>query len=137
MLLNADAAEEFDVEDGAEPGMVMVLAEDGSLAVSEQPYDTRVAGVVSGAGCYRPGLILDRRDTGRERAPIALMGKVFCFAEATDAPIVAGDLLTTSTHRGYAMRIGDRGRAIGAVLGKALAPLRSGRGLIPVLVTLQ
>jgi hypothetical protein len=137
MLLNADAAEEFDVEDGAEPGMVMVLAEDGSLVVSETPYDTRVAGVVSGAGAYRPGLILDRRDTGRERAPIALMGKVFCYVEATHAPIVAGDLLTTSTCRGHAMRIGDRDRATGAVLGKALAPLRSGRGLIPVLVTLQ
>jgi len=137
MLLNADAAEEFDVEDGVEPGMVMVLAEDGSLVVSDEPYDTRVAGVVSGAGTYRPGLILDRRDTGRERAPIALMGKVFCLAEATNSPIVAGDLLTTSPCRGHAMRIGDRVRATGAVLGKALAPLRSGRGLIPVLVTLQ
>jgi len=137
LLLNADAAEEFDVEDGSEPGMVMVLAEDGSLVVSDRPYDTRVAGIVSGAGAYRPGLILDRRDTGRERAPIALMGKVFCFADATDAPIVAGDLLTTSTCRGHAMGIGDRARATGAVLGKALASLRSGRGLIPVLVTLQ
>jgi hypothetical protein len=137
MLLNADCAEEFDVEDGAEPGMVMVLAADGSLSVGERPYDTRVAGVVSGAGTYRPGLILDRRDTGRRRAPIALMGKVFCLAAATDAPIAAGDLLTTSAYAGHAMRIGDRDRATGAVLGKALGPLRSGRGLIPVLVTLQ
>ena len=117
--------------------MVMVLAADGSLTVSEKPYDTRVAGVVSGAGSYRPGLILDRRDTGRRREPIALMGKVFCLAEATHAPIVAGDLLTTSVVPGHAMRIGDRDRATGAVLGKALGSLRSGRGLIPVLVTLQ
>jgi hypothetical protein len=137
MLANADCAEEFDVEAGAEPGMVMVLAEDGSLTASEKPYDTRVAGVVSGAGAYRPGLILDRRDTGRQRAPIALMGKVYCLADATHAPIVVGDLLTTSAHPGHAMRIGDRDRALGAVLGKALAPLPSGRGLIPVLVTLQ
>lgn len=137
LLANADCAEEFDVEPGSQPGMVMVLTEEGSLTVSQKPYDTRLAGVVSGAGSYRPGMILDRRDTGKARAPIALMGKVYCFADATNLPISVGDLLTTSEYPGHAMSITDRGRALGAVLGKALAPLPSGQALIPVLVTLQ
>jgi hypothetical protein len=137
MLFNADCAEEFDVRDGAEPGMVMVLTDDGDLTPSTDPYDTRVAGVVSGAGSFKPAFLLDRRDTGKRRAPIALMGKVFCHVDADVAPVRVGDLLTTAEHPGHAMRITDQARAFGAVLGKALAPLRSGRGLVPVLVALQ
>lgn len=138
VLANADCAEEFDlVGDGIEPGMVMVITDDGSLAVSEKPYDTRVAGVLSGAGSFRPALVMDRRDTGRPRAPLALVGKVFCLADATSDPIAVGDRLTTSDRRGHAQRIVDGEAAAGAVLGKALAPLGAGTGLIPVLVALQ
>ncbi|MBX1712591.1 hypothetical protein I9C95_04940, partial [Campylobacter jejuni] len=67
----------------------------------------------------------------------ALVGKVYCFADATTDPIRVGDLLTTGDRRGHAMRIVDGERAFGAVLGKALAPLPAGSGLIPVLVALQ
>jgi hypothetical protein len=35
------------------------------------------------------------------------------------------------------MRVADRHAAFGAVIGKALRPLAAGRGMIPVLVTLQ
>jgi hypothetical protein len=35
------------------------------------------------------------------------------------------------------MKATDPARAFGGVLGKALAPLRRGRGLLPILVTLQ
>jgi hypothetical protein len=69
--------------------------------------------------------------------PIALVGKVCCKVDAAYGPINVGDLLTTSPTPGHAMKIGDRGRALGAILGKALAPLPSGQGLIPILVTLQ
>jgi hypothetical protein len=62
---------------------------------------------------------------------------VWCRAEADSGPIGIGDLLTTSGTPGHAMRAGDPGRAFGAVIGKALAGLASGRGLIPVLVALQ
>lgn len=137
MLANADCAEMFDVEADAVPGSVMVLTADGVLAPSEKPYDMRVAGVVSGAGAFQPGLILDRRETGRTRAPIALMGKVYCLVDATDQPVEVGDLLTTGETPGHAMRLVERERALGAVLGKALAPLHRGHGLIPILVTLQ
>jgi hypothetical protein len=138
VLANADCAEEFDlVGDDVAPGTVMVITDDGSLTASEKPYDTRVAGVVSGAGSFRPAVVMDRRDTGNPRVPVALVGKVFCFAYATSDPIRVGDLLTTGDRRGHAQRIVDGERAFGAVLGKALAPLPSGSGLIPILVALQ
>lgn len=43
----------------------------------------------------------------------------------------------TSAIPGHAMRAGDPLRALGAVIGKALKPLQSGRGLIPILIALQ
>jgi hypothetical protein len=52
-------------------------------------------------------------------------------------PIEVGDLLTTSSCSGHAMKASDPFRAFGAVIGKALRPLASGRGKIPVLVALQ
>ena len=139
ILKNADCAEEFDVaEDDVEPGTVLVLdAEPGRLRTSDRAYDTRVAGVVSGAGAYRPGIVLDRNGPAVGRRPVALVGKVFCKVDATAAPVRPGSLLTTAECPGHAMAVGDRARAFGAVLGKALQGLESGRRLIPILVALQ
>jgi hypothetical protein len=137
-LVNADCAEEFDLETGpVEPGTVVVLSDNGRLLPSEVEYDRRVAGVVSGAGGYRPGLTLDAQATESERVPVALMGKVYCRADADRSPIEVGDMLTTSATPGHAMKACDPGLAFGAVIGKALGPLTGGRGLIPMLVTLQ
>ncbi len=140
-LVNADCAEDFDVlqPDQADAGTVMVLAGEGTLEPSTRPYDRRVAGVVSGAGAYRPGIILDRVGPRAHphRRPVALVGKVYVKADATSAPIAVGDLLTTSPLPGHAMKAADPALAFGAVLGKALRPLADGQGLIPVLVTLQ
>jgi hypothetical protein len=137
VLTGADCAEEFDCLDGpVEPGSVVELADDGSLRQSSEPYSKRVAGVVSGAGDYRPGVVLDRRPDGRDRVPIALVGKVYCKVDATEYPVEVGDLLTTSAIAGHAMKATDAGRAFGAVIGKALSPLSGGSGLIPVLVGL-
>jgi hypothetical protein len=138
-LLNADCAEEFDIAaaDRVDPGTVMVLTGGGALLPSQQAYDKRVAGIVSGAGDYKPALILDRQPDGGHRQPIALMGKVFCKVDAGYGPIEIGDLLTTSPTAGHAMKAADPTRAFGSVIGKALHPLEGGQGLIPVLVALQ
>ncbi len=148
-LLGADCAEDFEVDtpDAAEDGTVLVINDDGRLEPSAHAYDRRVAGVISGAGGYRPGLILDRKPgqgaNGRSdtappgRRPIALTGKVFCWVDAAYGPIGVGDLLTTSDTPGHAMRAADPLRAFGAVIGKALGRLERGRGLVPVLVALQ
>jgi hypothetical protein len=115
----------------------MILDPDGTLRPSEHAYDKRVAGVISGAGRYAPGIVLDKQPAREGRQPVALVGKTFCHVDADGAPIEIGDLLTTSDTRGHAMRASDPGRAFGAVIGKALASLPSGRGLIPILVALQ
>ncbi len=138
-LTNADCAEDFDVSgvDKVEPGTVMVLGNEGALSESGQAYDKRVAGVISGAGTYKPGIVLDKRQSLSNRQPVALMGKVFCKVDAQFGAIEAGDLLTTSATPGHAMKTTDPLKAFGAVIGKALRPLPSGQGLIPILIALQ
>ena len=138
-LAGADLAEEFSLvgEQPADPGTVMVILGDDHVQACDRAYDRRVAGVISGAGGYRPGLVLDRRQPGAGRHPLALTGTVWCKVDADLAPIEVGDQLTTSTTAGHAMRAGDRDAAFGAVLGKAMQAMPAGRGLIPVLVVLQ
>lgn len=138
-LANADCAEDFDIIDtaSAEPGTVMVLGEEGALQQSYRAYDKRVAGVVSGAGDYKPGIILDKQQSVNERKPIALLGKVFCKVDAQYGAIEVGDLLTTSETPGHAMKAAEPLNAFGAVIGKALRPLREGQGLVPILIALQ
>src|SRR5262249_12716023 len=135
-LMNADCAEDFDIVDAEtiEPGLVMVIDHDGALRQSEKAYDKRVAGVISGAGDYQPGIILHKQPSQANRRPIALVGKVYCKVDASYAPIEVGDLLTTSSTPGYAMKATDPLKAFGAVIGKALRPLREGQSLIPILI---
>jgi hypothetical protein len=138
VIPNADAAEDFGVAGDVVPGTVMVIDGVDRMTSCSEAYDTRVAGVISGAGSYRPGIVLDRAGArGSGRQPVALMGKVYCKADATFGPIRPGDLLTTSPTVGHAMRATDKLQQPGAVLGKALHGLDSGRGLIPILVSLQ
>ena len=155
-MVNADCAEDFDIsnsetKDNVEAGTVMVLTENGSLQQSYQEYDKKVAGIVSGASGYKPAIVLDRQEVqqqedqnntnnnnNKSRLPIALMGKVYCKVDARHNSIEIGDLLTTSSTKGYAMKAQDPLQAFGAVIGKALGSIKQGSmGMIPVLVALQ
>jgi hypothetical protein len=115
----------------------MTIGEDGVLEPSRCAYDKCVVGVVSGAGEYKPALILDKQASSGARSPVALLGKVFCKVSAAFGAIEPGDLLTTSPLPGHAMKAGDSAQAFGAVIGKALRPLREGEGLIPIVIALQ
>lgn len=136
----ADLAEEFTVARQALPfataGSVMVLDDFGTMTPCTTAYDHRVVGVIAGAGAYRPAMILDRQD-GEDRRPVAMIGKVSCYVSAKVAPVRIGDLLTTSDITGHAQVATEKDRAFGCIIGKALGPLESGSGLIPVLVNLQ
>ena len=136
---NADCAEDFDIAQaaGVEPGMALVLGADGLLYPCDSPYDKRVVGIAAGAGNFRPGIILGRQHGVEGRMPVALIGRVQCMAEASDAPITVGDLLTTSSRPGHVMRVEDPRKAFGAVIGKALTGLDSGKGMVEVVVALQ
>jgi hypothetical protein len=85
----------------------------------------------------KAGLVLDRHHGEPDRLPLALLGKTYCRVDATYGDIDVGDMLTTSSTPGHAMKADDPSRAFGAVIGKALAPHMGGVGLVPILVTLQ
>ncbi|MGO8679274.1 MAG: hypothetical protein ACLQVX_25825 [Limisphaerales bacterium] len=136
----ADVAEPFPVTGNqVEPGTVMVIddANPGQLRRSTQAYDTRVAGIISGAGGIQPGLSLQQEGVLDHGQKVALSGRVYVLADASMGPIKPGDLLTTSGAPGRAMKAGDHLRAQGAILGKAMTELKEGDGLVLVLVTLQ
>ena len=119
------------------PGTVLVIdpGHPGQLKVSSQPYDTKVAGIVSGANGLGSAIRVASEQFDRD---VALAGRVYCNVDATEAGVEPGDLLTTSATPGYAMKVLDYTRAQGAILGKAMEPLAKGQtGQILVLVTLQ
>jgi hypothetical protein len=138
-LPGADCAEQFDCAGGQmiEPGTLVVIDDNGELGASQKAYDGKVAGVVAGAGTYRPGIILDKQPTGNPRVVLSLIGKAYCKVDAAYGEIVIGDLLTSSPSTGHAMKASDREKAFGAIVGKALSPLASGKGIVPILIALQ
>jgi hypothetical protein len=136
----ADIVEPFQIFDANLPkGAVVVIDEEhpGHLKLSGEPYDRRVAGIISGAGGVKPGLSLQQHGVMEGDQPVALSGRVYVQASASTGPIKPGDLLTTSETPGHAMKVSDRARAQGAILGKAMTGLKEGKGLVLVLVTLQ
>jgi hypothetical protein len=135
-LLGADLAEEFASSAPVDPGSVLIAVGPDEIATSTTACDRRVVGVASGAGNLRSALRLGVRP-GDKRVPVAVVGRVYCKADAEHGAIALGDLLTTSPTAGHAMRVSDPAAASGAIMGKALAPLDQGRGLIPVLLALR
>ena len=136
----ADVAEPFPMSaTNLAPGSVVIIDEDhpGQLKLSESAYDTRVAGIISGANGINPGIALQQADALGGGQNVALSGRVYVLADASKTPIKPGDLLTTSDNPGHAMKVTDPARGTGAILGKAMTPLKKGRGFVLVLVSLQ
>jgi hypothetical protein len=146
----ADFAENFEVNveeanneamtTKVEAGMVVSIdpASPGKLQLSARGYDRRVAGIISGAGGVKPGMIMSQEGTLADgKYPVALSGRVYCWVDASQGAIEPGDLLTTSSTPGHAMKAADASRAQGAIIGKAMTGLKEGKGLVLVLVTLQ
>jgi hypothetical protein len=140
----SDLSEQFNIMPAGhvqpEPGMVVSIHPQrvGELIVSTKAYDRTVAGVVSGAGGVKPGMLMGQAGTAADgHSPVALTGRVYVLCDASAGPIGPGDLLTSSAIPGHAMKVCDHSRAPGAVLGKAMSSLSEGRGLVLVLVSLQ
>ena len=69
--------------------------------------------------------------------PIALVGRVTVKVCSESGPLRAGDLLTTSSIPGHAMRCAEPGAHPGAIIGKALESFTGQTGTVTALVTLQ
>ncbi len=131
-------------DDGLERGDVVIIGDQPTAVFpvgpytapipdvrrADRAYDTRVCGIVSEV--YEAGEV----DPVRVGGIVTRGSFAECKVDADAAPIRAGDLLTTGTTPGFAQRVDDPARAVGAILGKALAPLARGKGVIPVLVML-
>jgi len=138
----SDLAEPFKMADEGRdiPQGAVVVIDDknpGQLKMSDQPYDSRVAGVVSGANGINPGIQMHQQGALEGGKNVALTGRVYVLADASNGAIHPGDLLTSSATPGHAMKVSDHAKAQGAILGKAMTGLKEGKGLVLVLVTLQ
>jgi len=140
VLCGGDYAEAVDVSGDLKhygPGDVLAIASssNGDVEKASEPYSTMVAGIYA----TKPGVIGRRQTTikSSDEIPMAMVGIVPAKASTENGPIHKGDLLVTASTPGYAMKGTDRSRMLGAVIGKAMGSLDSGKGVIEVLVTLQ
>jgi hypothetical protein len=146
----ADVAEYVTVSEPVEPGDVVEIDPQNpkSYRKARGPYSPLVAGVISTA----PGVVLGGKhltltlsasgegrgevEPGeRSAALLALLGRVPVKATTENGPIRPGDLLTSASKPGYAMRCESPKLCEGALLGKALQPLSHGDSAILMLVT--
>ncbi len=138
----SDIAEPFDIEGdrNIRAGSVLIIDPEipGRLRVSEKAYDRRVAGIVSGAGGIDPGMMLGQRGTIADgEHPVTITGRACVWTDTSNGPVSPGDLLTTSDLPGYAMKVTDYDKALGAIIGKAMSSLDEGNGLVLALINLQ
>ncbi len=151
----ADVAEYVSVSEPVEPGDVVEVDPHNpkSYRKARGAYSPLVAGVISTA----PGVVLGlklrpnplppslkgRGDSplalgeglGERSAPLlALLGRVPVKATTENGPIRPGDLLTSASKPGYAMRCVSATLCEGAIIGKALEPLEDGEGLVMILL---
>ena len=138
----ADFAENFDIlEEDILPSPGMVVSIDanstGKLTITSEKYDRKVAGIISGANGGESGLMMGQTGSIADGDyPVALTGRVYVYANSENGKIVPGDLLTTSSQKGYAMRVSDFDNAQGAIIGKAMTEVDE-KGFVLVLVNLQ
>jgi hypothetical protein len=139
----SDLSEQFDIKDDHDElkaGMIVCIDPEkpGQLLTSTTAYDRTVAGIISGGGGVKTGMLMGQVGTKADgKHPVALTGRVYCLVDASNGPIKPGDLLTTSDTPGHAMKVTDHNRAMGAIIGKAMGALESGKGMVLVLVSLQ
>lgn len=139
----SDLAELFDITDAKEeiePGLLVSLDPDnpGKLMLSNKRYDTKIAGVLSGANGVKPGILMGQNETiatGDEL--VTLSGRTYVMANNTNGAIKVGDLITTSDIPGQAMKATKKKKSRGAVIGKAMTELEKGSGYVLVLINLQ
>ena len=131
----ADYAELLPGVAGLEPGEVLVIGPDGLLEHSSQPYQTSVVGVYS----TQPGFLAGAGDENADlsgQIPLAVMGVVPVKVTAENGPIHLGNLLSSSSTPGHAMRAGVDPEP-GTIIGKTLEPWEMGSGVIQMLVMLR
>jgi len=132
----SDITEGFNSLYDLEPGDIVVIDEsnEGQLKRTDQAYDRKVVGVISGANGINPGVSLSQEEVLDGEYPLAVLGRVYV---KVTGKVEVGDLLTTSNLPGHAMTAMDFEQSRGAVVGKALSSNNGKEGLVLVLIQPQ
>ena len=137
-----DLAENYYSDAELEPGDVVSFdPSEDRIVLSSQPVEHFVCGVISTA----PGFVLNSDSAGQSGKwyPVALAGRVPCKVTDENGPIRRGDLLTSSSSPGYAMKAqpilvnGEYIFSAGTVIGKSLGNFESGQGSVDIFVCLR
>jgi hypothetical protein len=123
-----------------EPGDVVEIdpTQPGYFRLARTSNSTLVAGVISSNPAILmgvQGISVEGDEPEDDRPALALVGRVRVKVSTENGPITVGDLLTTSSTPGHAMKATEP--KLGTILGKALDELESDTGMIDVLVMLQ
>jgi len=113
----ADVAENVQNESDLEPGTVVQISGNMSVDKTDGKHDTQVAGVVS----TDPAMIMAKE---RDGVPVAMTGTAPVKVTVENGEIKPGDMLTTSSKPGKAMKCNDMERCTGSVIGKAMEPAK-------------
>jgi hypothetical protein len=153
----------YDTHGDTEAGDVLVADKhkDESVIKSQQAYQTSVLGVVTTDPHLVMGMDLVINEVTGESIPgvsatrLALSGRVPVKISEENGPIEPGDLLTTSSTPGYAMKwtlkdvneardfaelksmLAENERRRNAIIGKAVSSSSNGDGKVMVLISLQ
>ena len=139
----SDLAELFDINQESvevQSGMIVSLdpSTPGKLKLSDEAYDRKLVGVVSGAKGIKPGILMGQDATiATGDDLVTLSGRTYIKANLNGGPIKIGDFITSSDIPGEAMKAKNRKKARGAIIGKAMTGLADQSGYVLVLVTLQ
>jgi hypothetical protein len=142
----SDLAENYLSDLDLAPGDVVCLDRSRDrIVLSGSPNDALALGVVS----TEPGVLLNSTYDKQERKagllayPVAICGRVPCKVTDENGPVERGDLLTTSSTPGHAMKatpVNVGGVEIyrpATIIGKALEALESGKGIIEAFIALS
>lgn len=110
-------------------GDLVVLAGGEVVELTSTAYDSRVAGVISTAPATIFGI-------NKGDVPLAISGRVPVKVTNEGGVIEVGDLLTSSSTPGHAMKCSNLDLCYGAVVGKSMENFVGGSGEVLMLVML-
>ena len=125
-----DLAEYIFSEGDVEPADIVVISDYMKVKKSYKPYDKKAIGVIS----TEPAAVFGG---GKGDVELAISGRVPVKATNENGAIEPGDLLTTSSTPGHAMKCTSIGKCFGNIIGKALTRLEGEKGTVIMIVMLN
>ncbi len=130
-----DLAETFPTKDEIEAGDLLIQDNSSELNLikSQTPYDSKIVGIASSAPAITfeesrlKAAPIPMQFTKGKNPPVALVGRVLCKVSLENGAIETGDLLTSSSTPGYAMKATDLNKAYDSIVAKALEPFNGGK----------